>query len=109
MTSASNESYVTITADTHAGASIDAYRAYLEPKDRAAFDEWRGGYRNPSKKHIGGKKTKNWHSAERRKDLRADGVAGELILQLRVEIPADSTCTTFMRARAERAMKAAPR
>ncbi len=79
MTSANNETYVTITADTHAGASIDAYRAYLEPKDRAAFDEWRGGYRNPSKKHIGGKKTKNWDSAERRADLESDGVAGEVI------------------------------
>ena len=26
--------YVTITADTHAGAAIDAYRAYLDPGER---------------------------------------------------------------------------
>ena len=51
--------YITITADTHAGASIDAYRDYLEPSERSDFDEWRGSYASPSKKHLGGKKTKN--------------------------------------------------
>ncbi len=71
--------YIAITADTHAGAAIDAYREYLEPNERAEFDEWRGGYRNPSKKHVGGKKTKNWDSAERRRDLEGDGVVGEVI------------------------------
>jgi len=71
--------YVIITADTHAGAAIDAYRAYLDPGWRDEFDAWRGAYRNPSKGHIGGKKTKNWDSAERRRDLEADGVVGEVI------------------------------
>ncbi len=71
--------YITITADTHAGASIDGYRAYLDPGWRKAFDDWRGGYRNPSKEHVGGKKTKNWDSAVRRADLQADGVVGEVI------------------------------
>ena len=28
----SNRPYVTITADTHAGASMAAYREYLDPK-----------------------------------------------------------------------------
>ena len=71
--------YITITADTHAGASIQAYRDYLDPAYRAAFDEWRGSYSNPAQEHIGGKKTKNWDSEERRRDLEADGVAGEVI------------------------------
>jgi len=71
--------YVVITADTHAGASIDAYRDYLDPDQRDAFDAWRGQYKNPSEKHVGGKKTKNWDSAERRADLEADGVVGEVI------------------------------
>ena len=70
---------VTITADTHAGASIDAYRSYLDPEDREAFDEWRGNYRNPSREHVGSKKTKNWDSAERMADLEQDGVVGEVI------------------------------
>jgi predicted TIM-barrel fold metal-dependent hydrolase len=71
--------YVAITADTHAGASIDAYREYLDPDRRKEFDEWRGAYRNPSEKHVGGKKTKNWDSGERRADLERDGVVGEVI------------------------------
>ncbi len=75
----SNRPYTIITGDTHGGASIDMYREYLDPKRREEFDAWRGAYRNPSKKHIGGKKTKNWDSAERRADLESDGVVGEVI------------------------------
>ncbi|MBM4265557.1 MAG: amidohydrolase [Deltaproteobacteria bacterium] len=68
-----------MTADTHAGASIDTYRGYLEQRWVADFDAWRGGYKNPSKKHVGSKKTKNWDSAERLSDLVGDGVVGEVI------------------------------
>lgn len=71
--------YVVITADTHAGAAIDTYREYLDPAERADFDAWRGRYKNPSPKHVGGKKTKNWDSAERLADLQRDGVVGEVI------------------------------
>jgi predicted TIM-barrel fold metal-dependent hydrolase len=71
--------YVAITGDTHAGAAIDMYRAYLDPSWRGDFDAWRGAYRNPSKKHLGKKKTKNWDSAERRADLESDGVVAEVI------------------------------
>ena len=75
----SQRPYVVITGDTHAGAAIDAYREYLDPEYRDAFDAWRAAYRNPSKKHIGGKKTKNWVSAERKADLERDGVVAEVI------------------------------
>jgi predicted TIM-barrel fold metal-dependent hydrolase len=71
--------YVTITADTHAGASLETYRTYLDPGRREDFDRWRAGYRNPSAKHLGGKKTKNWDTAERFADLEADGVAAEVV------------------------------
>jgi len=71
--------YVAITADTHAGAAIDTYREYLEPAERADFDAWRSGYKNPAKQHVGSKKTKNWDSAERLADLQGDGVVGEVI------------------------------
>lgn len=71
--------YITITGDTHAGAAIDMYREYLDPAYRADFDAWRGQYRNPSKKLLGTKKTKNWDSAERRADLESDGVIAEVI------------------------------
>jgi predicted TIM-barrel fold metal-dependent hydrolase len=74
-----SQPYITITADTHAGASIDAYRDYLDPEYRDDFDAWRGQYKNPAKKHVGSKKTKNWDSNERRVDLQQDGVVGEVI------------------------------
>jgi len=71
--------YVVITGDTHAGAPIEGYREYLDPGWRAEFDEWRAAYRNPSKKHIGHKKSKNWDSAERMADLQSDGVVAEVV------------------------------
>jgi predicted TIM-barrel fold metal-dependent hydrolase len=74
-----DEPYVVITADTHAGAAIDSYREYLDPSVRADFDAWRGRYKNPARKHVGSKKTKNWDSAERLADLESDGVVGEVI------------------------------
>ena len=43
--------YLLITADTHAGGSHAQYREYLDPEWREAFDEWRGGYKNPSQEH----------------------------------------------------------
>lgn len=71
--------YTIITADSHAGASITTYREYLDEKHQALFDEWREGYKNPQRKHIGSKKHKNWDAAERIADMDAEGVAGEVI------------------------------
>jgi len=75
----SNEPYIVITADTHAGASIETYRDYLEERYKPDFDRWRGSYKNPAEKHVGKKKSKNWDSAERLADLESDGVVGEII------------------------------
>src|SRR4030095_3697878 len=75
----SSSPYVCITADTHAGAAIDTYRDYLDPAHRDEFDAWKCADKDPSKKHLGGKKTKNWDSAERLADLQSDGVVGEVI------------------------------
>ena len=71
--------YVVITADSHAGASVEAYRDYLDEKHKKRFDEWRGSYRNPQRKHIGSKKHKNWDDAERGRDMESEGIAGEVI------------------------------
>lgn len=78
-TAESDRPYVVISADTHAGASIQAYRDYLAPALRDEFDAWRGSYKNPQKQHIGSKKHKNWDDAERMADMQNDGVAGEVI------------------------------
>ncbi len=71
--------YAIITADSHAGASIKAYREYLDSKHQALFDEWRGSYTNPQRKHIGSKKHKNWDAVERISDMDEEGIAGEVI------------------------------
>lgn len=75
----SNDPYILVTADTHAGGSHAQYREYLDPKYRAQFDEWRGGYRNPEKAHYGNKKLRNWDFEIRTKDQDSQGVVGEVV------------------------------
>ena len=75
----SNDPYIIISADTHAGSNVEGYKQYLDPKYVPIFDEWRGGYKNPQKKHIGSKKHKNWDDDERMGDMEKEGVVGEII------------------------------
>ena len=71
--------YMLITADTHAGGSHAHYRDYLEEKYKSRFDEWRGGYKNPSQEHYGSKKMRNWDLAIRNDDQNSQGVVGEVV------------------------------
>jgi predicted TIM-barrel fold metal-dependent hydrolase len=71
--------YTVITADSHAGANIATYREYLDAEHQRLFDDWRGTYKNPQRKHIGSKKHKNWDATERIADMDQEGVAGEVI------------------------------
>ncbi len=73
------EPYILITADTHAGGSHAQYRDYLEPKWREPFDEWRGGYKNPSQEHYGTKKLRNWDLDIRTREQNSQGVVGEVV------------------------------
>ena len=75
----SNEPYLLITADTHAGGSHAQYRECLDPKWREAFDEWRGGYKNPAQEHYGSKKMRNWDLEICTKDQNSQGVVGEVV------------------------------
>lgn len=75
----SNDPYILITADTHAGGSHSQYREYLETKWHDAFDEWRGGYRNPSEEHYAKRKLRNWDLDIRTTDQNSQGVVGEVI------------------------------
>ena len=75
----SNDPYLLITADTHAGGSHEQYREYLDPKYRDQFDEWRGGYKNPSQGHYGSKKMRNWDLEIRNNDQNSQGVVGEVV------------------------------
>ncbi len=74
-----NDPYMLITADTHAGGSHEQYREYLEPKYREQFDAWRGGYKNPSQAHYGSKKMRNWDLDIRSSDQNGQGVVGEVV------------------------------
>jgi len=74
-----SEPYILITADTHAGGSHAQYRECLEAKYREAFDEWRGGYKNPSQEHYGTKKLRNWDLKVRTDDQLSQGVVGEVV------------------------------
>lgn len=74
-----NDPYLLITADTHAGGSHEQYRDYLDPNYRARFDEWRGGYKNPSQAHYGNKKKRNWDLDIRTDDQNSQGVVGEVV------------------------------
>lgn len=74
-----DEPYVLITSDTHAGGSHAQYREYLDPAYRDAFDEWRGGYKNPAEEHYGSKKKRNWDLEIRNRDQDGQGVVGEVV------------------------------
>ena len=71
--------YMLITADTHAGGSHAQYREYLDADMRSDFDEWRGGYKNPSQAHYGTKKMRNWDLDIRSTDQNSQGVVGEVV------------------------------
>ena len=75
----SNDPYILITADTHAGGSHAQYRECLDPAYREAFDEWRGGYKNPAQEHYGSKKMRNWDLEIRTNDQNGQGVVGEVV------------------------------
>lgn len=74
-----DQPYMLITADTHAGGSHAKYREYLDPDMRPHFDEWRGGYKNPSQAHYGKKKMRNWDLDIRSNDQNSQGVVGEVV------------------------------
>lgn len=74
-----NDPYLLITADTHAGGSMEQYREYLDPKYQQRFDDWRGGYKNPSQAHYGSKKMRNWDLEIRTNDQNSQGVVGEVV------------------------------
>ena len=75
----SDERYLLLSADCHAGGSLDAYREYLDPEWREEYDAWRGKYSNPFRDLQGGGRTRNWDGERRVSELEADGVVGEVL------------------------------
>ena len=75
----SSDPFVVISSATHAGAQVIRYRDYLDSEHQQLFDDWRGSYKNPQKKHIGSKKHLNWDDDARMTDMENDGVVGESV------------------------------
>ncbi|MGQ0832092.1 MAG: amidohydrolase family protein [Microthrixaceae bacterium] len=71
--------YVVISADCHAGASITAYRPYLEARYHDDFDAWMHTFDNPYKDLTGSDAERNWDSDRRLAEMEADGVVAEVI------------------------------
>jgi predicted TIM-barrel fold metal-dependent hydrolase len=75
----SDERYIVISADGHAGGNIPDYRPYLESKWHEDFDAWAADYENPYEDLEGDLGARNWDSARRMADLEADSQAAEII------------------------------
>lgn len=75
-----SDRYTIISSDTHAGASHETYREYLDPNYRDDFDAWREKYKNPWKDlRDTDLRVRNWDDDRRDADQLADGVVGEVL------------------------------
>ena len=80
MGTTADERYTIISSDTHAGASHDTYRSYLEERYVEEFDAWRGKYKNPWKDlRDTDLRVRNWDDDRRLGDLYADRQVAEVI------------------------------
>ncbi len=76
----SDDRYILISADTHAGGSHAEYRNYLEERYVPEFDAWRNRYKNPFKDlKDTDLRIRNWDTDRRNADQHADGVVAEVI------------------------------
>jgi predicted TIM-barrel fold metal-dependent hydrolase len=78
-TTTTNNHYTIITADSHAGGSHAQYREHLESRFHDDFDAWRGKYKNPFKDLKDDRRTRNWDSEQRWREMEGDGVVAEVI------------------------------
>ncbi len=74
-----SDRYVLISADTHGGGNMEAYRDYLEARYLEEFDAWRGAYTNPFRDLQGGGRSRNWDSERRIAEEESDGVVAEVV------------------------------
>lgn len=71
--------YTIISADTHAGGSMEQYAEHLDPQWRDEFEQWRAKYASPWRDLVDDGKVRNWDNERRFAEQEADGVSGELI------------------------------
>ena len=76
---ASDDRYVVISADCHAGGALREYGEYLDPRYRDDFEAWVASYDVPYDDLKGPDGTRNWDSDRRLRDLEDDGIVAEVI------------------------------
>jgi predicted TIM-barrel fold metal-dependent hydrolase len=79
MTVGADDRYVVISADCHAGGSMETYGEYLDEAYQEQFAEWRSAYRNPFRDLQSSGRERNWDSEQRIRELEADGQVAEVI------------------------------
>ena len=79
MTVGTDERFVVISADCHAGGSMDTYGEYLDPAYRDDFLAWREAYRDPFHDLQSPGRTRNWDSDQRIAELETDGQVAEVV------------------------------
>jgi len=79
---AMDERHVVISADCHAGASMDAYGDYLDPAFRDDYARFRAAFQNPFEDLVDTESRdyrRNFDRAIRQQDLEGDGIVGEVV------------------------------
>jgi predicted TIM-barrel fold metal-dependent hydrolase len=71
--------YVVVSSDGHAGAQLHDYRAYLESRYHAEFDDWARTFVNPWDDLRAETAYRNWDSAARLREVEDDGVVAEVL------------------------------
>jgi len=90
MSEIQDEPYVLISADTHAGADILDYKAYLASSWHEEFDEWAGSFTDAwglldeadEESKVGPSSfgsSVNWDTPKRREHLENQGIVGEVV------------------------------
>ena len=89
----SDQPYVIVSSDTHAGLRVEEYREYLDPAFLPQFDEWvvERHHHRRLVEEVNGEYVAKWEGGNaeglrgaydpevRDKELDADGIAGEVI------------------------------
>lgn len=75
----SDDRYLIISSDTHAGADIPGYRPYLDAEWLDEFDAWAAAYSSPYDDLVTATADRNWDSDLRLSMLEADGISAEVI------------------------------
>jgi predicted TIM-barrel fold metal-dependent hydrolase len=92
MSGSSDERYLVVSGDCHAGASVAAYKPYLEKRWHEEFDAWAADFHDPWEEVDAGLEPReikmgvanfdsavNWDTPRRQQILEGEGIAAEVV------------------------------